>query len=87
MILVYKCLLAINEMSTNTRVQVNVLPTPFVLKRQHPLTKDMIRDISTWRQTIVDILHGKDSRLLMIVGPCSVHDPIAVVDYASCLSI
>jgi 3-deoxy-7-phosphoheptulonate synthase len=80
-------LLAINEMSTNTRVQVNVLPTPSVLKRQHPLTKDMIRDISTWRQTIVDILHGKDSRLLMIVGPCSVHDPIAVVDYARRLSI
>ena len=34
----------------------------------------------------MNILSGKDDRLLMIVGPCSVHDPIAILDYANRLA-
>ena len=67
-------------MSTNTRASAHILPTPNVLKRQLPPPNDS--PVVTWRQTIINILHGRDSRLLLIVGPCSVHDPIAVVDYA-----
>lgn len=67
-------------MSTNTRACASILPTPNVLKRQFPAPTES--PVPAWRQTIVDILHGRDSRLLLIVGPCSVHDPIAVIDYA-----
>ena len=67
-------------MSTNTRASAHVLPTPTVLKRQLPVPSPS--RVVNWRQTIVDILHGRDTRLLLIVGPCSVHDPIAVLDYA-----
>src|SRR5205807_5743380 len=34
------------------------------------------------REAIREILHGHDSRVLMIVGPCSIHDPAAALDYA-----
>lgn len=67
-------------MSTNTRAAAHVLPTPNVLKRQLPPPEES--PVATWRQIIINILHGRDRRLLLIVGPCSIHDPIAAVDYA-----
>lgn len=69
-------------MSTNVRASANLLTSPENLKKQLPLTNDICNDIAQWRQTIVDILQGKDSRTLLIIGPCSVHDPIAAVAYA-----
>lgn len=74
-------------MTTNIRASANLLISPKNLKTQLPLTKDMCNDISEWRQTIVDILHGKDPRTLLIMGPCSVHDPVAVIAYAKKLVI
>ena len=71
-----------STMSTNTRATASILVSPQTLKRQYPLDDDMKNLIGQWRQTVRDILKGKDPRLLVIVGPCSVHDPIAVVDYA-----
>lgn len=70
-------------MSTNTRADANVLMTPSALKEQLPVSEALQTQIKEWRQTILDILSGNDDRLLMIVGPCSVHDPIAVLDYAN----
>ena len=71
-------------MSTNTRAAAYVLPTPSALKRQMPVPSPS--PVGAWRETIVNILQGKDPRLLLIVGPCSVHDPVAVLDYARRLS-
>lgn len=34
------------------------------------------------RQEIADLVHGKDNRLLVIIGPCSIHDPAAAIEYA-----
>ena len=70
-------------MSTNTRAVATVMITPSALKVQMPLPSELRDQIRDWRQTIVNILSGTDSRLLLIVGPCSVHDPIAVLNYAS----
>jgi 3-deoxy-7-phosphoheptulonate synthase len=66
----------------STTLFANLLLSPQNLKKQLPLTEDMCNDIAHWRQTIVDILNGNDQRTLLIMGPCSVHDPIAVVAYA-----
>ena len=38
------------------------------------------------RQEVVDVLHGRDPRLMVVVGPCSVHDPKAALDYANRLA-
>jgi len=68
-------------MSTNTRATTSVMISPKALKGQ--MRTDLQGQIRDWRQTIVNILSGADSRLLLIVGPCSVHDSVAVLDYAS----
>lgn len=70
-------------MSTNTRAVSKIMMTPNALKIQMPLSDELRGNIRAWRQTIVNILAGSDPRLLLIVGPCSVHDPVAVLNYAS----
>jgi len=66
------------------RIQdITVLPPPEHLIRFFPIrgtaTEKLIADT---RRAIHDILHGKDDRLLVVIGPCSIHDPEAALDYA-----
>ena len=58
------------------------LVTPDHLKREVPLTGSIRETILGARQVIRDILEGKDHRLFVVVGPCSIHDPVAAIDYA-----
>jgi 3-deoxy-7-phosphoheptulonate synthase len=53
------------------------LPSPVELKARYPLTRQ-----NSFRQTAIDLLTGKESRLCLIVGPCSIHDPIQGLEYA-----
>tara|TARA_B110000008_G_scaffold279918_1_gene329615 strand:- start:4724 stop:5755 length:1032 start_codon:yes stop_codon:yes gene_type:complete len=76
----------IQEMSTDTRASPTVMITPASLKAQLPVPDELKVAIKGWRTTIQNILSGTDRRLLMIVGPCSVHDLVAVTDYARKLS-
>jgi 3-deoxy-7-phosphoheptulonate synthase len=60
-----------------------VLPPPEHLIRFFPIGGTAVESlISKTRQRIHNILHGKDKRLLVIIGPCSIHDPAAALDYA-----
>ena len=61
------------------------LSTPNKLKKQQPIGK-LQQIILQHRQTVSQILQGQDKRLLLVVGPCSIHDPIAAVDYAQQLA-
>ena len=47
-----------------------------------PIPDDATRLIFGTRQAISDILHGRDDRLLVVIGPCSIHDPDAAGEYA-----
>ena len=62
---------------------ITVLPPPEHLIRFFPIrgtaTEKLIADT---RRTIHDIIQGKDDRLLVVIGPCSIHDPEAALDYA-----
>ncbi|MCK2182701.1 3-deoxy-7-phosphoheptulonate synthase [Halomonas getboli] len=60
----------------------DVLLTPAELKREIPLSDDAERTVIEGRQVIQNILDGSDPRLLMVVGPCSIHDVDAALDYA-----
>ncbi|MBO6279371.1 MAG: 3-deoxy-7-phosphoheptulonate synthase, partial [Pseudomonas sp.] len=62
------------------------LPTAAQLKQQLPLSDALRVQISSQRQAIRAILDGEDSRLLVVVGPCSIHDPVAALEYASNLA-
>jgi len=48
---------------------------------------EAIGRIAQARQEISDIVHGKNDRLLVVVGPCSIHDPAAALDYANRLKV
>lgn len=66
------------------RIQdITVLPPPEHLIRFFPIAGTPTEAlISQTRHRIHRILHGKDDRLLVIIGPCSIHDPAAALDYA-----
>jgi 3-deoxy-7-phosphoheptulonate synthase len=55
---------------------------PAALEREMPLDPARIATVSRSRRDIEAILGGRDPRLLVVVGPCSIHDPAAALDYA-----
>ena len=62
---------------------ITVLPPPEHLIRFFPISGTPVEAlISRTRQTIGHIMAGRDDRLLVIIGPCSIHDPAAAVAYA-----
>lgn len=63
------------------------LITPAQLKREIPLTETAQRTVAHGRQVVRDILDGKDHRLFVVVGPCSIHDIKAAHDYAERLKV
>ncbi|WP_426234304.1 3-deoxy-7-phosphoheptulonate synthase [Pseudomonas sp. TWP3-2] len=62
------------------------LPSSLQLKQQLPLSNELSQQISAHRQAVRAILDGHDSRLLVIVGPCSIHDPQSALEYAGKLA-
>jgi 3-deoxy-7-phosphoheptulonate synthase len=63
-----------------------VLP-PKALHDEFPLDEKASQTVYHARQAIHNILHGEDDRLIVVVGPCSVHDPDAAREYASKLKV
>lgn len=59
-----------------------ILITPEELKNQFPLSENDQYSIERARKTIADIIQGRDPRLLVVCGPCSIHDVDAALDYA-----
>jgi 3-deoxy-7-phosphoheptulonate synthase len=62
------------------------LAAPSVLEEEIPVDDARVRQIGRARRDIGAIFGGTDDRLIVVAGPCSIHDPIAAVDYAGCLS-
>jgi len=62
------------------------VPSPHTLIEQLPLPQAQAERIVQNRQRIAQIVHGKDKRLLVVVGPCSIHDTQAALEYANRLS-
>src|SRR6202522_1386070 len=58
------------------------LIAPHLLKNEMPVDEGIARTVVEARETIREILAGRDRRMLCIVGPCSIHDPDAAIDYA-----
>nr|WP_298891481.1 3-deoxy-7-phosphoheptulonate synthase [uncultured Acinetobacter sp.] len=61
---------------------VQALITPAQLKKDLPLSDQARNSVVNGRQTVRDILDGKDKRLFVVIGPCSIHDPKAAHEYA-----
>ncbi len=68
-------------------VDMVLLPPPEHLIRFFPIQGTPVETlVASTRNRIRDILHGKDDRLLVVVGPCSIHDPAAALEYAGRLA-
>ncbi|CAN5496579.1 3-deoxy-7-phosphoheptulonate synthase AroG [soil metagenome] len=72
--------------TNNLRIQSSriVLP-PIFIEEEMPVTDNASRTVFEARRQIVNILDGSDDRLVVVVGPCSIHDPIAAREYAGLL--
>ena len=66
---------------------IQPLVTPAELKAELPLTGSAYHTVLKGRETIRNILDGKDKRLFVVIGPCSIHDPVAAHDYADRLKV
>ena len=66
---------------------VTEVESPAEIHNQFPISESAATTVANSRTAIHNILHGKDDRLLVIIGPCSVHDPKSVIEYAEKLKV
>ena len=78
--------IAMTYATNNLRIKSSriVLP-PIFLEEEMPVTDNASRTVFDSRQQITEILNGGDDRLVVVVGPCSIHDTAAAREYAELL--
>jgi 3-deoxy-7-phosphoheptulonate synthase len=62
--------------------QVRPLLPPAILLEELPITDQVSNVVADTRRAVAGVLEGRDPRLVLVVGPCSIHDPGAAMDYA-----
>jgi phospho-2-dehydro-3-deoxyheptonate aldolase len=71
------------EKTSDLRViRLDPLDPPNVIKGESPTTPKVAETVVAGRQQLRDALAGKDRRLVVILGPCSIHEPKAAMEYA-----
>lgn len=68
-------------------VSQEVLVTPHQLQQELSLSESASQTVTQGREDVRNILDRKDKRLIVVVGPCSIHDPEAAIDYAKRLKV
>jgi 3-deoxy-7-phosphoheptulonate synthase len=71
---------------STTRRRATPLPSPTDLRQRLPLSTTLASQVQTQREAIRAVLDGSDPRLLVVVGPCSLHDPMSALEYADRLA-
>ena len=71
---------------STTRRRATPLPSPTDLRQRLPLSAALASQVQTQREAIRAVLDGSDPRLLVVVGPCSLHDPMSALEYADRLA-
>ena len=74
--------MVLNRLDDLRITQVRPLLPPAILLEEIPITERASELVATTRQAIADVLTGQDPRLVIVVGPCSIHDTTAAVEYA-----
>ncbi|QIS08604.1 3-deoxy-7-phosphoheptulonate synthase [Nocardia arthritidis] len=74
------------DLDDRRTISLSPLRSPADVRRAHPITDELADVVRAGRKATVDVLNGADDRLMVIVGPCSVHDPVAAIDYAKLLA-
>lgn len=72
----------------DTRIaKIDQLLPPIALLEKYPASPVAAKTVRETRQRVHNILHQKDDRLLVVIGPCSIHDPNAALEYAKRLKV
>ncbi|WP_439327426.1 3-deoxy-7-phosphoheptulonate synthase AroG [Lonepinella sp. BR2357] len=67
----------------DTRIgKIEQLLPPVALLEKYPASEIAVETVKTARSEAHNIIHGEDDRLLVVIGPCSIHDPKAAMEYA-----
>ena len=74
--------MVLNRLDDLRITQVRPLLPPAILLEEIPITERASELVATTRQAIANVLTGQDPRLVIVVGPCSIHDTTAAVEYA-----
>ncbi|KAI9146487.1 hypothetical protein BKA69DRAFT_1044969 [Paraphysoderma sedebokerense] len=77
---------ALSELDNRRIKEIRPLLPPQILTEEQPLSADAATTILKSRAEIADVIAREDDRLLVIVGPCSIHDPEAAIEYAKNLA-
>ncbi|MFD9891095.1 3-deoxy-7-phosphoheptulonate synthase [Amycolatopsis sp. NPDC059027] len=72
----------VTPLDARRTTSISPLISPALLREDHPVDAAVAKVVHQGRAETVDILDGRDDRLLVVVGPCSVHDTEAALDYA-----
>ena len=76
-----------NYSTDNTRiVDRRKVPAPYELVNKYPINDQISKLVYGTRNEISQILHNKDDRIFVVVGPCSIHDPESAIEYATKLA-
>jgi 3-deoxy-7-phosphoheptulonate synthase len=67
--------------------RIRPLLPPAILMEELPISEQASQTVAESRETVQKIVRGEDPRLLVVVGPCSIHDPIAALEYARRLHV
>lgn len=80
------CAVTQSNTETDTRIeQVIYLDPPSVIKHECPITEAQRRVVADSRREVEAVLRGDSNKLIVVMGPCSIHDPVAALEYAKFL--
>jgi 3-deoxy-7-phosphoheptulonate synthase len=79
-------LTAVPALDEHRTARISPLLSPALLRHELPVDAAVAETVTRARAEVVDILDGRDDRLIVVVGPCSIHDPDAAMDYAGRLA-
>ncbi|WP_027468466.1 3-deoxy-7-phosphoheptulonate synthase [Deefgea rivuli] len=71
-----------NKLENINVLSFDAMPTPEDLHARLPISEYAAQVVDAGREALKNILDRKDNRLIVVVGPCSIHDPVAGLDYA-----
>lgn len=75
-------LIASTALDEQRTAKISPLVSPAALRTELPVDDRVAATVTGSRRDVVEILGGRDDRLIVVVGPCSIHDPAAALDYA-----
>jgi len=84
---VHDILFECNDVQNVNIEKIRPIISPSILEEEAPTPAAVLDTVRNGRKAVTNLVHGRDDRLMVVVGPCSIHDPVAALDYARRLAV